>query len=492
MARIPNLLMIWTDQQRGDALGVLNPRLSTPNLDRLAGCSTLFERAYCSQPVCTPARGSVMTGLWPHQHGTWLNNSILPQSVPCLPELLPRHWNTGHVGKWHLGLELFPQHGFDHWVATEDDYQKWFPPGYDRSIRSPYHHFLESHGYTADEAGWFSRFFAMQVPEAHGKPAFAADQAIAFLQRQERDQPWCLVVNTLEPHHPNTSPRNRQYDPAVMPLPPGLLQDPPVDTPLKVRRTSQHHAQRGIDGIRYPDERACRQAIANYYGLVSLVDTHYGRILDEIARRGEFDDTLIIFASDHGELLNQYRIWGKGVQYHGAIHVPLMIKLPGQTQARRHAGPVGQVDIVPTLLDAFGVTPPADLCGRSLLPACRGGSLPAVDAFTTWEESGAGPTLDPSVPAEARIAEARSWHQDLRTADEEKRRMQASVRTIISPDRWRYSQNTAGETELYDLNTDPGEARNLAHDPQARGRLADLDARLRAWQRRTGDFVALP
>ncbi len=485
MARPPNVLFLWTDQQRGDALGVIEPRVQTPNLDRLAGTSTLFTDAICAQPVCTPTRGSVQTGLWPHQHGTWSNNTILPREVRCLPEHLPADaYTTGHIGKWHLGLEIFPQHGYEVWEATEDDYQRFLPPGYDRDQRSAYHHHLVARGYTPDEWGRFNRFVPLQLPEAHTKPAFIAERARAFIEAN-RDRPWCLDINTLEPHHPNSSPRNGQYDPAAVPLPPGMLEPVPECARAAAHQIARAQAENGIDGMFYPDETARRAAVARYYGLVSLVDTHFGRILDALVETGQFDDTLIVFTSDHGELLNQYGIWGKGLQYRGAVHVPLMIKLPGQRAARRYAQPVGHVDILPTVLEALGHTIPAELPGRSLLPACRDDGLPAADAFSVWESAGDGPVLDPELGVAERAAAARRWH----AAHDAPPGTRDSVRSIHRVDGWRYSATDHGERELYDLKADPAEARNLAADPAQAGRVADLHARIEAWQASVDDFA---
>ena len=237
--------------------------------------------------------------------------------------------------------------------------------------------------------------------------------------------------------------------------------------------------------MRYDTPESRRRAVARYHGLVSLVDAHHGRVLDELQRQGRFDDALIIYTSDHGEMLNQFGIWGKGVQYHGAIHVPLIIKLPGQRTPCRHAQPVSQVDLLPTILDARGLPIPAHLPGRSLLPACRGGDLPAQDAMTGWEASREAPANDPAISLETRLADAAAWHRGPVAPEH------ASVRSVLAPDGWRASFASDGHRELFDLNNDPGERRNLAEHAEHRGRLRDRFARLVAHQRRTGDFLAL-
>ncbi|MGH2369997.1 MAG: sulfatase family protein, partial [Chloroflexota bacterium] len=115
-----NILFLWTDEQRPDTIGAYgNPRIRTPNLDRLAARSVLFEQAYCAQPVCTPSRATVLTGTYPHTHGATHNNVPLPEDVPTIAELLrPRGYICGYVGKWHLGREIHPQRGFDAWWSS--------------------------------------------------------------------------------------------------------------------------------------------------------------------------------------------------------------------------------------------------------------------------------------------------------------------------------------------------------------------------------------
>ncbi|MBM3853195.1 MAG: hypothetical protein FJ399_08555, partial [Verrucomicrobia bacterium] len=186
----PNLLFLWTDQQRADTLACYgNARVQAPNLNALAREAAVFERAYVTQPVCTPSRSSVLTGLWPHQNGCTGNNRALRPETRCLPELLRDRadYATGYIGKWHLGDELFAQHGFQEWAATEDGYGAHFSAGRDREARSAYHHWLIGHGHKPDRRGNFSRNYACSVPVEFGKPAFQAERACAFLDQHRRE-----------------------------------------------------------------------------------------------------------------------------------------------------------------------------------------------------------------------------------------------------------------------------------------------------------------
>ena len=252
MSQPRNVLFIWTDQQRPDTLGAYgNRRIRTPHVDRLAATGAVFERAYCTQPVCSPSRASVLTGLYPHSHGVPQNNIPLPAEVPTLAELLrPHGYATGYVGKWHLGNELgrpaLNTHGFDSWVSTEDTYTR------DRAVEgySDYHHFLLSRGLTppdeaSDGARVFSRPSEARLPEELGKPAFQATECLRFLETH-RDRPFLLMVNFLEPHPPYFSPFDGLYDPEQMTLPESWSREMEETVPqrYRLRRRSSPGATR--------------------------------------------------------------------------------------------------------------------------------------------------------------------------------------------------------------------------------------------------------
>src|SRR5215467_1408830 len=148
----PNLLFLWTDEQRADTLQVNgNYRFHMPVLNRLASESIVFGNTYVTQPVCTPSRGAILSGLYPHQHKCVHNNLRLDRSIPLQPELLnDSAYHTGYIGKFHLGDEAFPQHGFNEWFGTEDVYSDYYYPDRDPDVRSAYHHYLLNQGYKPD------------------------------------------------------------------------------------------------------------------------------------------------------------------------------------------------------------------------------------------------------------------------------------------------------------------------------------------------------
>ncbi len=137
MNKTPNLLFIYTDEQAINTLAAYgNSQIDMPNLNRLAEQSTVFEQAYVTQPVCTPSRSTLLTGQYPHTNSCIENNIPLKNGTPCLPEMLVNgKYATAHIGKWHLGDELYAQHGFDKWISIEDNYNKYFTEGKDRNIK---------------------------------------------------------------------------------------------------------------------------------------------------------------------------------------------------------------------------------------------------------------------------------------------------------------------------------------------------------------------
>jgi arylsulfatase A-like enzyme len=286
--RKPNLLFLWTDEQRADTMAVYgNQKIQTPNLNKLAAESVVFERAYVSQPVCTPARSTVMTGLWPHQSGLTKNNIALPPEVPTLPEIAnDPDYRTGYFGKWHLGDEIFAQHGFEEWRSMES-YSQFYGPDRDLSARSSYHQFLLDRGYTPDtDDGQFSRGFAARLPIEHCKPKYLEGEACDFLQRHQ-NEPFMLYVNFLEPHMPFYGPLDGLYDPAEVDLPANFNDPLEENEPEAYRKAREEWLAEKYNGeYDLNNESDWRRLIAKYWGLVTQVDRSVGAILDTLERLG--------------------------------------------------------------------------------------------------------------------------------------------------------------------------------------------------------------
>jgi arylsulfatase A-like enzyme len=483
----PNLLFLFTDEQRADTMAAYgNRRIQTPHLNRLAESSTVFERAYVTQPICTPSRSSILTGLYPHTNGCTANNIPLRAETETVAEMLPEgRFVTGYFGKWHLGDEIFRQHGFDQWQSIEDMYIEYYSAGRDRSARSDYHHWLTARGIRPQNGDCFARSETARLAEALSRPAFLAEQADRFI-RAHRQEPFVLFVNFLEPHMPFFGPRDAQHDPADIALPANFDDPPTDDQPLRTRVLAEYYFRNGHSGLPLRTEADWRRMIANYWGLCSLVDTHVGRILATLEACGLTDRTVVAYTSDHGDMMGSHRLLAKSVMFEEAVRVPLLVRLPGQDRPRRVQGAVSQIDLVPTLLDLLGVAPPPHLQGRSLRATLAAGQEPAGDVFIEWTRRACG--LCPGT----RKDEPPAWAERFAGREALQRAGADPARTVITPDGWKFNCSPAGEHELYDLTGDPWERCNLAGRSCQRSRMQDLLGRLQAWQAATDDELELP
>lgn len=488
----PNLLFLFTDEQRADTMAAYgNTRIQTPNLNQLASQSIVFERAYVTQPVCTPSRASILTGLYPHTAGCTENNVPLPADVPCFPEMLSgghstHEYVTAYHGKWHLGDEIFWQHGFDEWRSIEDNYGRYYSPGRDPDARSTYHAFLIENGFTPANGKRFGRGETTRLPEEFGKPAYLAREASRFI-RENRDRPFVLFVNFLEPHMPFFGPRDDQHDADKVTLPANIDALPTADQPLKTRLFQRGYYERGHSGLPLRTEADWRRMIANYWGLCSLVDTHVGTILDTLAECGLDESTIVVYTSDHGDMMGSHRLLAKCVMFEEAARVPLLVRLPGQMACSRIRVPVSQIDLVPTLLDWMGQPIPEHVEGQSLRPLVEGQKdVPPRDVFVEWSghNNGFGDMIGSVSVPEAML--------QLATREEIIAAITDPVRTVITPDGWKFNCSPLGEHELYNLDEDPLETHNLATQEELRPLVEELAGRIRRWQERTADAVAIP
>lgn len=455
----PNLLFLWTDQQRADTIAAYgNDRYRMPVLNRLASESIVFDRSYVAQPVCTPSRSCVVTGLWPHTNGCTTNNIALKPDTQTVPELLgDSDYKTGYFGKWHLGDEVFAQHGFQEWQAIEDHYRKYYSSGRDSNTYSGYHHFLLQQGYQPDHDGLFTRDFAASRPAQHSKPAFLAGESSSFIMNN-RDQPWMLYVNFLEPHTPFSSAYNDLHSAEEAGIPDNWPGIPESKEPnWYVRRREQLRKGTEFSGFDTNDRKRVERANRNYAGLCSLVDQAIGRILWSLEASGQAENTVIVFTSDHGEMLGSHSLYAKSVMYEESIRVPLLLKVPYRHRAgMRWKSPVSHIDLAPTVLDLLGNKDWGDLQGFSHAARLNGKTSGEDHVFVEWNTDAEG------TPA---------------------------ARTVISPDGWKYVTHNNDLSMLFQRQADPLEMRNLTGQPAS----SDVETRLRrkldGWRKRTGDVT---
>jgi arylsulfatase A-like enzyme len=459
-SRQPNLLLLWSDQHRADVMpGPENGVIQAPHLAKLTAESFEFRRAYCTSPVCTPSRGSILTGLWPHHHGALTNNQPLRADARTIAEGLPADYVTGYVGKWHLGDELRPQHGFQHWRSIEDEYRAYYSNAADRERRSDYHQFLVREGYPPDEPDTlggspvFSRTFAAALPEPFTKASFVAAEAEAFLAERRDGRPFVLSVNTLEPHPPTYGPLNQLHDLATIPTGPAFAQTVGADASRHHRQRAEKTRQQGYKNHPLATRADWLRLRANYYGLVTLVDKAVGRVLAALEASGQAENTIVVYTSDHGDMLGDHALMQKGVFYEEAVRVPLLLRVPWLNRSNvRQTAPFSHIDLAATLRELMGLSPPNAGDGES-----RAGEF------------------------------GREHARDVVVMRADRQNPEQGGRSLVTADGWKLNLYAADAPELYHLACDPGELRNLAHEPGHASRIDELAARFRRWQQVQGD-----
>ena len=394
----PNILWYCTDQQRSDTIAALgNSHIKTPVLDRLVSSGVSFTRAYSQSPICTPSRASFLTGRYPGAHHVHRNgNDYFPQSERLVTRILADSgYDCGLAGKLHLSraqgrVEVRPDDGYRvfHWSHHPEP--DW-PVGhdYDSWLR-------ETHQIDPKELFASYRDKPYGVPEEYHQTTWVTEMALRFLN-EPRSGPWMLSLNPFDPHPPFNAPQSyaTHYDPRSLPPPVFGPKDEEhqkrfvdIDQQSRVAIDPNHPSGDEPPHVDYPIRDLASEpplsydpgmVKASYYGMIELIDTQFGRILDALDERGELDNTIVVFTSDHGELLGDHGLIHKGCRfYESLVHVPLIISWPDSWQrGLRAEGLVELVDIAPTLLDAVGIEKPQEMQGVHLTPVLSGNAAPA-------------------------------------------------------------------------------------------------------------------
>ena len=380
----PNILLIHADQHRFDCLGAYgNPDIETPNIDELARDGVRYENSFCPYPVCTPSRYSLLNSQYVHQHLGWHNRSTIPQGIPTFPRVLKdAGYRTKAVGKMHFtptyldvgfeSMELAEQDGPGRF---DDDYHRWLR---DEGLIDAIDLMDQRREYRreAPEPYWETLgAVTSDLDEAHHSTTWIADRAMETLETWD-DGGHMLMVGFIKPHHPfdPPAPWDQMYDPDALTLLPGWT-EAPLDRDLQRSEGYFPHAEH--------TESKVRRAMAYYYATISQIDHHVGRMIDALRRRGLYDDTLIIYTSDHGEYLGFHHLVLKGnYMYDPLVKVPLIIKYPQQTRAGEVSDAlVNNVDVAPTLLRVAGCDVPGTMEGIDLTGAGAGHSQVFAEAW---------------------------------------------------------------------------------------------------------------
>jgi choline-sulfatase len=365
-SRPPNILFILVDQMTPFLTGPYGSRVAkTPNIDRLAREGVVFENAYCNSPLCVPSRASMWSGRMPSNVQSYDNGSEFPAHLPTIPYLLKTAgYRTAVAGKCHfIGADQL--HGFDERLTP-----CIFPAGFEMTCDW-------TKGPVYNRGTSIQQMFRLLGPSTWTRQlAFdqnACEQGVARLRQYaitKNPEPLFLTVSFTQPHDPFTTTKDflELYNPADIPLPKDYGD---------IRRLSPtyewfiiHH---GLDREKLSPERI-RQARHNYLAMISWVDSRVGMLLDELDRLQMRDNTVVVFASDHGEMMGEHGQWSKRLLLEWSARVPFMVRIPGNAGAgRRVQQPVSLVDLMPTLADLGGVKTELSFDGSSLTPILRGG-----------------------------------------------------------------------------------------------------------------------
>ena len=436
MTNRPNLLFIIADQLRPDFLGCYGADFAkTPHIDALAAQGVRYTNAYSTSPICVPARASLLTGMNSMRNGVldntvWLRPDLAACGVRTWPELLNGvGYYTAGIGKMHF-YPWDSNHGLQYRVIAED--KRWI------HIRDDYYHFLRAHGerkyHGKEHEGYLDNKGAIinRLPWELSVDHFVGAEAVRFLETYGSDGPFAAMVSFPGPHCPYDP--NEEYldqvDPAQMPP---AIPAVPGDADKLIANNIHGNAQswNGVDYSDFTDEHK-RKIRAHYVASTQQIDDEVGRIMATLEEKGLLENTVIIFASDHGDYLGDHGFIGKGTYYEGSIHVPLIVRAP-DIQADVHEGLVELTDVTATLLAYAEATAPQPQDARP---------LPALGLTT-----------------EARTIlfgfVSNGW--------------------MAYDGRWKLCKYNTGEQHLFDHASDPDEQHNLIDDPAAFQELRRLD-----------------
>lgn len=446
----PNILILYTDQQRWDALGANgNKDILTPNLDKLASSGVNFTRHFVQNPVCMPSRISMLSGRYPSSLGITHMGVPVPENIVILPHMLRQYgYRTANIGKLHFLPHAnrdhrlpHPPYGFDHLEIAdepgvyEDAYRAWarrkapdqmdaisagIPPAtrvWQRAMGID-----DSIAHRGDPEGRhdFDGAIPFAADDGLTHSAFVGEQTMEFIQRTG-EGPFLCIAGFYSPHAPWMAPQKYldRYDVDQLSLP---------EFPDHI------NARRPLEPEAAFSDAQLRRARQGYYAMISEVDDYVGKILASLEASGKRNNTIVVFTSDHGEWLGDHLRYGKGYPADDAVsRVPLIISAPGGLRGQARHAVVEAVDIAPTLLELAGIQIPTFLQGESLAGLVEGGGESRKSVALT---------------------EGDGWK-------------------CLRSDRYRYLVHADGRENLWDLDADPGAYFDVAARADYANALAD-------------------
>ena len=406
----PNIVYVFSDQMRTHAMGCMgNEQVISPNLDKMAAEGMLLTNAISAQPVCTPYRAQLLTGRYGHSTGVVQNDIRLPDSETLISEQMKQAgYTTGYIGKWHLSghrdnpVDAVNRRGWDYWAVRNCSHEHFNPV-----------YWVNDSKEAIQVEGW--------------EPDVQTDLAIEFIKKQKED-PFCLFVSFGPPHNPYKAPKK--------------YLDMYAGRALKNRPN-------------VPNEKT--KALLHYYAMVTSLDECMGRINTALDEAGVADDTIVVFTSDHGDMLNSQGHERKHRPWEESINVPFVMRYPDKiAPGQVHDWIVSSVDLMPTLLGMCGAEIPSQVDGMDYSPTFLGKSDKERDAAFLFGTGGGGkgPKSD--------------W-RGIRTKE------------------WTYAHHYEGDWVMYDLQMDPYQLNNLINNPEYQSQKQKLSDQLKAMRQELGE-----
>ena len=409
----PNIVFVFADQMRAHAMGCMgNEQVITPNLDKMAGEGLLVTNAVSAQPVCTPYRAQLLTGRYGHSTGVIHNDIRLPDSETLISEQMKKAgYATGYIGKWHLAgnrkdpVDAKSRRGWDFWAVRNCSHSHFWPVYWLNDAKEP-----------IKVKGW--------------EPDVQTDLAIEFINKK-KSEPFCLFLSFGPPHNPYKAPKE--------------YQDMYKDKKLKNR-----------PNVPGGDTKNLRE----YYAMVTSLDSCMGRINDALAEAGVADDTIVVFTSDHGDMLGSQGHPLKQRPWEESINIPFIVRYPSKIKKGQvRDWIVSSVDVMPTILGMCNAPVPSQVDGMDYSATFLGKSDKERDAaFLFNVHQGGGPGTD--------------W-RGIRTKE------------------WSYAHHYSGDWVMYNLKKDPYQLDNLINNPEYDSQKKKLRGQLSAMRKELGEAIPL-
>ena len=449
----PNIIFIFADQMRAHTLGCYgNTNVPTPNFDAMAEAGTVFDNAISTWSVCSPYRGMLLTGLHPMNNGVVSNDVGHKGSLPSIATACKEQgYHTGYIGKWHLEWNRNPfvpkerRLGFDYWAVNNCTHQ------------------------------YLDHFYCTDTPEEIHFKGYDAEVQTGLLMdyiTQHKEDPFCLFLSWGPPHDPYPKVPQKykdRVDPDNIELRPNVSERKVVDGLLSLSEPSEELAKkRKVRRDRLEDDHRLRhEELHGYYAHTSALDDYIGQIREYLKEAGVADNTILVFTSDHGDMLGSHRMALKQNPHEESIRIPFLVEYPGVVPAgQRSDALISPIDVMPTLLSLAGLESPK-VDGKDIAPAARGEDHDQQDAVLITKmtgnskgDQGGGPfVINNMVP----------WR---------------GVRTK----RYTYAILVEhGPWLLYDNENDPYQMDNLINQPEHAELQASLDKRMRELMEEAGD-----